>query len=103
MSCLDGGMLKTKFFGGKGRALMLVVRHKCRAQHARGKLQPTLCDNFVLKSALAKGRSSSALLNTTCRELCAVSIFNDISVAVRWLPSEDFLRPRVAYVQRSTA
>ena len=53
-----------------------------------GKLQLTLCDNLALTLALAEGRSSSARLNTTCCELCAVSIFNDISVVVSWLPSE---------------
>ena len=58
----------------EGWALMLGVRHKCRAQHARGKLQLTLCDNFALTLSLAKSRSSSAPLNTTCRGLCAVRI-----------------------------
>ena len=67
---------------------MLRFRHKCRRQHARGKLQLTLRDNVALTLALAQDRSSSALLNTTGRELCVISILNDISVAVRWLPSE---------------
>ena len=46
----------------------------------------SVCDNFALTKALAGGRSSSARLNTPCRELSSVSISNDFSVAVRWSP-----------------
>ena len=38
----------------EGRALMLGIRHKCRAQHARRKLQLTLCDNLALTLASQK-------------------------------------------------
>ena len=36
--------------------------------HARGKLQLTLCDNLALTLTSAQGRSSSARFNTACRE-----------------------------------
>ena len=54
---------------------MLGVRHK-RAQHARGKLQLTLCDNLALTLALAKGHphaSTSHVVN------CVKSAFSLIS------------------------
>ena len=50
------------------RSLMLGVRHHCRAQRARGKLQLKLCDNLALAVAVAEGRSSCARLNITCCE-----------------------------------
>ena len=46
-------------------------------RRVRGKLRLTLCDNL----SATNGHSSSASLNITCRELCTVSIFADISVA----------------------
>ena len=45
---------------------------------ARGKLQLALCVNFSSTLAPAKARSAR-------RELCAVSIFTDISAANLWV------------------
>ena len=52
-------------------------RHKCRGQHARGKMQLTLCETLALALALAKRPSAQ----------CASSIFTDISVAIPWVTS----------------
>ena len=50
---------------------------------ARGSTQ--LSHNLALTLALAEGRSTFTRLNTTCR---AFNIFDDVSVAIRWRPSE---------------
>ncbi|CAK0792247.1 unnamed protein product, partial [Prorocentrum cordatum] len=72
----------------EGRALALGVRHKMRALRSRGHLHLMLNDNLSLVLGVEKGRSASPLINQTCRELCSYSIIHDMSVAVRWLPSE---------------
>ncbi|CAK0881152.1 unnamed protein product [Prorocentrum cordatum] len=72
----------------EGRALALGVRHKMRALRSRGHLHLMLNDNLSLVLGVEKGRSASPLINQTCRELCSYSVIHDMSVAVRWLPSE---------------
>jgi len=72
----------------EGRALLIGLRRRLRALRSRGSLMLFLCDNLSLTFAITKGRSSGHLLNQTCRELCALSICYNISVVVRWLPSE---------------
>ena len=59
----------------EGRALLIGLRRRLRALRSRGSLMLFLCDNLSLTLALTKGRSSGHLLNQTCREFCALSIF----------------------------
>ena len=72
----------------EGRALIVGVRHLLRNTQLRGHRLLFLNDNMALTLALGKGRSTHFVLNQTCRELLALSIAGDLSVAVRWIPSE---------------
>ncbi|CAK0867614.1 unnamed protein product, partial [Prorocentrum cordatum] len=54
---------------------------------AKGRLL-VLCDNLGLVLALGKGRAAAPRVNKTCREVAALSIFGDMSVTFRRIPSE---------------
>ena len=47
-----------------------------------------LTDNLSLALGVQKGRGSSPNINATCRELCALSLYANIRLHVRWIPSE---------------
>ena len=66
------------------RATAAVVR----ALSCRGRGLLMLCDNMPVVLAVAKGRSSAPAVNQTIRQLTSLSILCDVSVAVRWLASE---------------
>ncbi|CAK0895469.1 unnamed protein product, partial [Prorocentrum cordatum] len=74
--------------GLEGRGVPLGVRRQFRDVRSRDKIQLLLCENVGLVLALVTGSASSPLLNSSCRELPDVSLFNDSTAAVRWLPSE---------------
>ena len=73
---------------GEGKALVLGVRHALRAQRSRGRHILMLTDNLSLALGVQKGRGSSPNINATCRELCALSLYANIRLHVRWIPSE---------------
>ncbi|CAK0839254.1 unnamed protein product [Prorocentrum cordatum] len=76
------------FLGLEGRALSLGIRHKMRAFRSRGHLHRMLNGDLSLVLQVGKGRSASPLINQAFRGICSCSIVQDISVAVRRLPSE---------------
>lgn len=46
-----------------------------------------LVDNTTTLGAVAKGRSSSWVLNKLCRRISAVSLLSNIAVIGHWVPS----------------
>ena len=72
----------------EGRAMLSGVRHLLRTRRCAGQHYLLLVDNLSLALACCKGRGSSALANSTCRQLCALSIAGNCKFHVRWIPSE---------------
>ena len=72
----------------EGRAHILGIRHKLRAQKHRCMDHLCLLDNMPLVLSLGKGRSSAPVLNQTCREHFALSVASDCCFLCRWVPSE---------------
>ncbi|CAK0841243.1 unnamed protein product, partial [Prorocentrum cordatum] len=72
----------------EGHGLVIGIRHHLRAVSRRGRKLLMLCDNLGLVLALGKGRAAAPIVNRTCREAAALSILGDMSVTVRWVPSE---------------
>ncbi|CAK0904966.1 unnamed protein product [Prorocentrum cordatum] len=72
----------------EGHGVVIGIRHHLRAASRRGRKLLALCDNLGLVLALGKGWAAGPRVNKTCREAAALSIFGDMSVTVRWIPSE---------------
>ena len=72
----------------EGRARLIVVRHRVRALRHHSHRRLAFCDNLGLTLALGKGRAAAPHSNKCCRELLGSSIVADVSVVIRWLPSE---------------
>ncbi|CAK0909111.1 unnamed protein product, partial [Prorocentrum cordatum] len=72
----------------EGEALVMGVRHFVRNTANHGRRLLLLCDNMGLVLASGKGRSSVPSLNLVLRRLAAISIFANIDITVRWIPSE---------------
>ena len=72
----------------EGRAMISGIRHKMRALRSQQRRHVVLVDNLSLALGICKGRGSTSLLNSTCRQLCALSLASDCRVHVRWIPSE---------------
>ncbi|CAK0838344.1 unnamed protein product [Prorocentrum cordatum] len=72
----------------EGEALVMGVRHFVRNTANHGRRLLLLCDNMGLVLASGKGRSSVSSLNLVLRRLAAISIFANIDITVRWIPSE---------------
>ena len=72
----------------EGRALVMAIRHLLRTRSNRHRHSLFLVDNLALALAVAKGRSGSPWLLSTCREITALSLFSGSRFHVRWLPSE---------------
>ncbi|CAK0798442.1 unnamed protein product, partial [Prorocentrum cordatum] len=70
------------------KALVMGVRHFVRNTANHGRRLLLLCDNMGLVLASGKGRSSVPSLNLVLRRLAAISIFANIDITVRWIPSE---------------
>ncbi|CAK0798858.1 unnamed protein product, partial [Prorocentrum cordatum] len=72
----------------EGEALVMGVRHFVRNTANHGRRLLLLCDKMGLVLASGKGRSSVPSLNLVLRRLAAISIFANIDITVRWIPSE---------------
>lgn len=68
-------------------AQLLAVRHMASCPETRGHRVLALMDNTSTLGAVAKGRSSSFALNTTCRKIASVLLDHNISQIAHWVPT----------------
>ena len=72
----------------EARAVVLTLQHLCRARGNSGRRHLIIGDAMAVVLALTKGRSSSPVLLSMCRQWCAYSLASDLYTHVRWAPSQ---------------
>ena len=64
------------------------IRHFIRNTANHGRRLLLLSDNMGLVLAAGKGRSSVPALNSLLRRLAAITLFSNVDIIIRWIPSE---------------
>ncbi|CAK0908584.1 unnamed protein product, partial [Prorocentrum cordatum] len=72
----------------EGGALVLGHRHLLRSTSSFGSRFLALSDNLPLALSVGKGRARSRHLQSTLRNICALSVATGSTLSVRWIPSE---------------
>lgn len=68
-------------------AAVLAMRHMSRSRVSRGMSNCLFLDSTVAIGCLLKGRSSSRILNRSCRQAAGILIDADIHLCLHWVPS----------------
>ena len=66
----------------------MTLKHICRPRGNFARRHLIIGDAMAVVLALTKGRSSSAVLLSICRQWCAYTLAADIYPHVRWVPSQ---------------
>ena len=72
----------------EARAAILTLKHICRSRANFARRFLIIGDAMAVVLALTKGRSSSAVLLTICRQWCAYTLAADVYPHIRWVPSQ---------------
>ena len=72
----------------EARAVVLTLKQLCRGRDNFGRRHLIIGDAMAVVLALTKGRSSSPVLLSICRQWCALCLAADIYAHVLWVPSQ---------------
>ena len=72
----------------EARAAITTLKHLCRSRANFARKHLIIGDAMAVVLARTKGRSSSSVLLSICRQWCAHTLADDIYPHVRWVPSQ---------------
>lgn len=72
----------------EARGAIVTLKHMCRPRANFARRHLIIGDAMAVVLALTKGRSSSSVLLSVCRQWCAFFLAADIYPHVRWVPSQ---------------
>ena len=76
----------------EGRVMIWSLEQSLRRPEAHGLRHLSLVDNFAVSLAFSKGRAQSFCMLQHCRKLCVLLLSSNISLGLRWFPSEHIQR-----------